>query len=37
MPLSSNFTARFRLFLGRLIEKMKKYAELLRVIYDDDF
>jgi cell division protein FtsQ len=38
MPLSSNFTARVPLVSGKIDRKnSEKYAELLRVIYDDDF
>jgi cell division protein FtsQ len=38
MPLSSNFTARVLLVSGKIDRKnSEKYAELLRVIYDDDF
>jgi cell division protein FtsQ len=37
MPLSSNFTARVPLVSGKIDRKIAKYAELLRVIYDDDF
>jgi cell division protein FtsQ len=38
MPLSSNFTARVPLVSGKIDRKnSEKYAELFRVIYDDDF
>jgi cell division protein FtsQ len=38
MPLSNNFTARVPLVSGKIDRKnSEKYAELLRVIYDDDF
>ncbi|WPR72715.1 cell division protein FtsQ [Flavobacterium sp. NG2] len=38
MPLSDNFTARVPLVSGRINEKNReKIADLLRIIYDDDF